>query len=205
MDLIKTCSKCGAEKPASEAFFYKQKDCRDGLRPDCKVCFYRAHKARLDANPEEATKYRQAYREKNRTYLIQCAKVYYKANRERFLEKAAEYNRKNKDAYLAKLRKWRKEHPEQVQVWVRNRRAKLKGLQGSHTHQDILALLKAQGCLCVYCRTDIRHSFQVDHIFPLSKGGRNDKENLQLLCKSCNLRKRARDPIEFAQSLGRLI
>ena len=33
---MKTCSKCGEEKPLSE--FYRNKDSRDGYRADCKKC-----------------------------------------------------------------------------------------------------------------------------------------------------------------------
>ena len=36
MENLRRCTKCGIEKPLSE--FYKDKQKKDGLRPDCKVC-----------------------------------------------------------------------------------------------------------------------------------------------------------------------
>ena len=40
---------------------------------------------------------------------------------------------------------------------------------------------------CAYCgSTD---NLQIDHIKPIARGGTNDFDNLQILCKSCNCRK----------------
>lgn len=33
------------------------------------------------------------------------------------------------------------------------------------------------------------HDLEIDHIFPISRGGSNAVENLQTLCKPCNLKK----------------
>lgn len=43
---------------------------------------------------------------------------------------------------------------------------------------------------CVECGTF--RDLSVDHIFPVSKGGTNEFENLRTLCKPCNSRKGAR-------------
>lgn len=40
---------------------------------------------------------------------------------------------------------------------------------------------------CVYC--DSTENLQVDHIKPVSKGGKDNIENLQPLCKTCNVKK----------------
>jgi hypothetical protein len=42
---------------------------------------------------------------------------------------------------------------------------------------------------CVRCGSDER--LEIDHIVPISQGGTGDKENLQVLCVSCNRKKRA--------------
>lgn len=53
----------------------------------------------------------------------------------------------------------------------------------------ITYLTEKFGYQCVYCGETYR--LEVDHIKPLSKGGSNDLENLQLLCGHCNRKKHA--------------
>lgn len=40
---------------------------------------------------------------------------------------------------------------------------------------------------CVHC--NCKENLTIDHIIPVSKGGKDDIENLQILCKSCNSKK----------------
>lgn len=40
---------------------------------------------------------------------------------------------------------------------------------------------------CVYCNS--YENLHIDHIVPLSNGGENNEENLQILCQKCNLKK----------------
>jgi 5-methylcytosine-specific restriction endonuclease McrA len=188
----KKCSKCGEEKPLDN--FSKHPGCKDGHRPDCKTCAYAAARARL--KPGQHAEYNRRYRARNPS----ANRDYYAKNKARIVLQQTEYTRRNRDAYNARLRAWRKANPEKVQVWVRNRRAKLKGSKGSHTLDDIKALMESQSGKCVYCLCDIRLSFQVDHIVPVALGGANDKVNLQLLCKPCNLDKRDKDPVEYLKT-----
>ena len=46
---------------------------------------------------------------------------------------------------------------------------------------------KRDGNKCLKCGT--KKSLTIDHIVPRAKGGSNDEDNLQTLCRTCNLEK----------------
>lgn len=72
----------------------------------------------------------------------------------------------------------------------RNRRAMLKGAEGTFTHVEWIELKARYGCKCAKCKTpETIFKLTVDHIIPLSKGGRNSIDNIQPLCGSCNSKK----------------
>lgn len=48
-------------------------------------------------------------------------------------------------------------------------------------------LFKESFHVCVHCRST--EDLTVDHIIPISKGGESNFENLQILCRKCNLKK----------------
>lgn len=60
-----------------------------------------------------------------------------------------------------------------------------------------LAVFERDGWRCAYCDTHTG-PFHVDHIFPVSKGGTDDMENLTCSCMSCNLSKGAKTVEEWA-------
>lgn len=104
---------------------------------------------------------------------------------------------------------WQKANPDRVRanakVTQHKRRARTLNAEGSHTVADISAIRKAQKDRCGYCRSKLIGKGHVDRIKALSKRGSNARSNLQLLCRPCNQSKGARDPIAFAQSLGKLL
>ncbi len=103
-------------------------------------------------------------------------------------------------------RKWRLEHPDSVVVQAQRRRARKLAAGGSFTVQDVERIFEAQGRRCAYCRVKLSwKTKQIDHIVALSRGGHNGPTNLQITCKPCNNRKRAKHPAAFARELGLLI
>jgi 5-methylcytosine-specific restriction endonuclease McrA len=119
--------------------------------------------------------------------------------------RAARWRNRNIERARANARKWHSD-PENGRAHDQKRRALKRNAPGTHTAADLIAILKAQNHRCAYCRSDLRKAKRhVDHIQPLARGGSNDRANLQYLCAPCNLAKGARDPVEFAQELGRLL
>lgn len=105
----------------------------------------------------------------------------------------------------AKRKAYVRSNPERYRAHVRNRRAKAKEISGSHTHEDVAGILKAQRGRCAYCRKRLTNRWHVDHIIPLCRGGTNDRANIQITCSKCNLRKSRKDPIKFAREIGLLL
>lgn len=52
---------------------------------------------------------------------------------------------------------------------------------------------------CVYCGGDVSSDPQCDHIFPISRGGKNALDNLATACRSCNSSKGDKTPEEWRQ------
>jgi 5-methylcytosine-specific restriction protein A len=54
--------------------------------------------------------------------------------------------------------------------------------------------LKSQ-TVCKICgsKSTSNKPLEVDHIIPIVRGGTNDKENLQAVCRSCHIRKTAEE------------
>ena len=157
--------------------------------------YYSEHK-------EECSNRCKAYRDKNKERLSEYEKQYRKDNEHKIKERQKQYRMSN----IEKLRSARSERYKANKEYFRlawhKRRSIIKSVGGKHTKNDVLFILEKQKKKCVACSCDISKSYTIDHIKPISKGGSNNKDNIQLLCKSCNSSKGNKDPIEFMQTLG---
>ena len=54
----------------------------------------------------------------------------------------------------------------------------------------------AQGWACAICAVDVsgKGKAQLDHIIPIKLGGTSERDNLQILCRRCNIRKGSHKP-----------
>ncbi len=59
--------------------------------------------------------------------------------------------------------------------------------------------------VCHYCRMEVgRENLTMDHVVPLSRGGRSTKGNIVACCKDCNNRKKYLLPVEWEEYLASL-
>ena len=153
--------------------------------------------------------YNKQYYLKNKEASSEASRQYRKKNPQKIAEYGKNYRDKNKDAIDKKKREYLEANPERKAAAGRSRRARKRNAEGHHVVADVIAIFEKQRGLCAYCGERLLRSgpskYHVDHIVPLALGGSNWPSNLQCLCKTCNLSKGAKDPIEWANQNGMLI
>jgi 5-methylcytosine-specific restriction endonuclease McrA len=94
---------------------------------------------------------------------------------------------------------WRLANPEKVRATNARRWARKASSPGNFKHDDLTAKLAAQNfkCAAPHCGIDVRDEYSIDHKIPLSRGGSNWPDNIQILCVRCNSSKRDRTMEEW--------
>ncbi len=170
MMATKRCSKCGEWKPRTE--FYVRKDRASGLTSECKSCLkQRQRKYNATYAPVISERKRAEYRAKYSLRRAQLRASYQRHAEKRRAEAIARYA----------------QHRGRWIAYFHRRRALKRNNGGSYSHSEWRALCELYGNKCVACGSWV--ALTVDHVVPLSKGGRNDITNIQPLCLTCNLKK----------------
>lgn len=107
------------------------------------------------------------------------------------------YQETNRDKTRAWSRKhYKKSYAEDPEKWLNyGNRRRIRKCGGKLTRGLAKRLLVTQRGLCAICKTDLAVSgYHRDHIKPLSKGGKHEDANIQLLCPPCNLSKFTKSP-----------
>lgn len=166
----------------------------------CKQCFrkdyYQRNKAHenasnktyRDARPEYWKMRWQIFSIQNRDILNAANKARYEADPEKYRQFAAEWRRRNP----GKSDAWRKQNPE---VWaMRNRENQRRRRRTDGEPVDYMAILDEHGMTCHICAEEILgiDDLHMDHVIPLSKGGRHSQENIKPAHAFCNLSKGAK-------------
>ena len=177
---MKTCTKCGEEKPLDK--FNRRKLSADGLESRCRDCA-------------------RAYYVANRARALERNAAWYVKNRERVLQQQAEYVATNYDKVQARRAGYRSRNPEKIREyqaanphhwWESNyrKRAAKFGFEAMvipFTREELIA---RYGDACHHCGGPFEH---LDHYpVPVALGGAHSLDNCVPSCATCNTAQAAR-------------
>lgn len=159
-------------------------------------------------------KRRKKYYDNNREKIIERTKKYVEKNRDKINERNRKYYLKKQNGKQLKLslRKM-KDKDRQRLIWRRLRRKRktrikeaFAGFSNKQMAEYIEKLKQIQGTVCYWCREnklnyDIPNGYTIDHVFPISRKGKDAPNNIVLCCHDCNNKKRNKIPQEFIGKL----
>ena len=125
-------------------------------------------------------------------------KARYLRKREKIKAKAVAHYWKNRDRELERSRSYRKVNRDRRRHLDDIRHARMRGNPGytPFEHSEWLRLVNRHDGRCAYCQTPCE-SLEMDHVIPLSRGGRHALANILPACPSCNRRKSSKLLIEW--------
>lgn len=187
----RVCVECVSEKAAAK------RRANPGARKAEAAQWYSANRDQITA------KRRAAYAENSEATIARVSS--YRALPD-FKERLAAYRLRNRDAILAYYRSYARGNVAARRINEQNRAARMRATGGVLSPGLAGKLLKLQRGCCANCTRELaKVGYHLDHKVPISLGGVHDDSNIELLCPDCNLRKHAKDPIEWAREQGRLI
>lgn len=117
------------------------------------------------------------------------------------LSATQDWRNKNFDHIKSYSSNYHKSNPLVKRVSEHKRRVQKLEAGGEFTQADIIRLFNEQDGKCAICSCELLE-YHIDHKLPLSRGGSNWPENLQLLCPTDNVRKWARTTDEYLTRLN---
>lgn len=164
-DSNRICTICKIEKPLERFIKDKRKD--DGYRHQCKDCHNLRSVTYSKNNPEKrAESKRQSYQNHKHEIALK-SKIYYSNNKDRLYQRS---------------KKWAQQNPEKINNKYNRRRSRIANAETFDIRDSFLIRLYSSPC--VACGS--RNKITMDHVVPISRGGRHSEGNLQPLCLSCN-------------------
>lgn len=197
----KRCSSCGERKSLSE--FGPDARCALGVKGQCRACVAAYKRKRRKINPEIA---HQEGKDALRRYQKKMSGPDAAAVKEKKRKYDQEYRIRNRERLRHYERHRRVRNAEAVRAIKKSYKARRRQIErGGMSGPEMTAWQESQAKICHWCGSSCESDFHADHYVPLSKGGKHQPGNLVIACSACNLKKNAKHPAEFANSLGRIL
>ena len=140
--------------------------------------------------------WRKKNREKARAIQRKAQDKYRKENPEKVLEIQRKHYRQNPQLW----KRWKARNPDKVKTYKARYRFLKKNNLGNFHSWMVRYYRYVQQNRCFYCNCDISKGYHLEHMVPLTKGGKHCWTNTCLSCESCNHRKGTKTHGEFMQN-----
>jgi len=195
---MRICSRCKQEKPLEE-FSAKEYRCRVCNRERSRE-YRESNPDRVKASQERYNKTEKAKERAKRFYEnggAQRQRTWAQENREKVREVRRNFYHRHAESEKARQKEWVANNPDAYRVIARG---KAERRRARKAEAGVFVVLPKEirwlySQPCATCGST--ENVTVDHVIPLSRGGRHSIGNLQTLCLSCNSSKNNRLNIEW--------
>ena len=158
------------------------KECKKKWQEDNKEYLKEYYKKYQQEHKEKIAEFQKKYREIHSEYLNEYHSVYNK-----------KYSQLNPGKTLMRVKKYQKTEKGKACMQRANTKRRIRGAEiiNTLTSREWLNILEQFKHKCAYCGVIFSddNSPTKDHIFPISAGGENNKDNVVPACMSCNAKK----------------
>lgn len=187
-ETFKERTKACRKKKASRAKRARNKATMRAYREKNRDKIRAQQRARYAANPEKHKAKQRAMYEANPERKRYSALLYAEKNREKLKEYFRWYNATNVAKRTLASKAWIEANPERARAtrkaYAHRRRARLLASKSPGVSPaEWRALVNHFGGCCAYCGNT---GCEIDHIVPISKGGRDELANVLPACRRCN-------------------
>jgi len=142
-------------------------------------------------HPERAKEIQRRYKENNPGATAAASRRFYERNAESEKARSIEWRRANPEA-ARKIQM--RSHYKNYESDIMRMAARRAAVRAYVSDKDIRRIMSQS---CAECGSN--DNLHLDHIVPLSRGGKHTVGNLQMLCGKCNLSKNKSLTVEWRQ------
>jgi hypothetical protein len=146
--------------------------------------------------------YCKKWYEKNREAHIQNCMQWHTSHREQVNKIARNWYKRHRNKAISESARWQRANPKKVSIYIKRRRARMKGVRTERITLDQIQRLKEQQKhLDFYTDEPLGKDFTWDHIISLSKGGPHCVDNIVLTKRETNSQKSTKSAKQFLAKL----
>lgn len=184
-------SEYSKKRRANPEYLAKMKEYQQKWYLDNKKRLDPIYKKYREANREKRNEQIKKWHKKHYLEQLEAKKQYYQSNKTRISAYKKQYAKESRHIINSYRKKWEQTwSPE----YKRARDGQTKKIRKTEIPNWFIRI-------CGICNLLIEDKFEIDHIKPLSRGGKHDVSNLQLAHPKCNRSKNNKLPEEYQQYL----